>query len=42
MVPLCGPHAELSERYGCRIRRPLDAAAVEDALLSSYAVDLLP
>lgn len=42
MVPLCGPHAELSERYGCRLRHRLDASRVEGALLSTYAVDLLP
>lgn len=42
MVPLCGPHLELSERYGYPTRRRLEAAPVEAELLSSYAVDLLP
>jgi hypothetical protein len=42
MVPLCGPHVELSQRYGIRIRDRLDGAAVQTTLLSIYGVDLLP
>jgi hypothetical protein len=41
MVPLCEPHLELSLRYGYRIPRLLHARPVEQALLSTYAVDLL-
>jgi len=41
MVPLCEPHLELSERYGYRMPRLLEARPVEQALLATYAVDLL-
>lgn len=41
MVPLCGPHLELSRRYGYPVRRVLDAGVVERALLDAYAVDVL-
>ena len=41
MVPLCGPHLELSVRYGYRVGRLLPAGHVEQALLSTYAVDVL-
>lgn len=41
MVPLCEPHLELSRRYGYRIPRLLEARPVEQALLATYAVDLL-
>lgn len=41
MVPLCGPHLELSRRYGYRIARVLAAAPVESTLLATYAVDPL-
>jgi len=41
MVPLCEPHLELSIRYGYRIPRLLEARPVEQALLSTYSVDLL-
>jgi hypothetical protein len=41
MVPLCEPHLELSRRYGYRMPRLLEAATVEQALLSTYAVDIL-
>lgn len=41
MVPLCGPHLDLSRRYGYPVRRVLDAPVVERALLDAYAVDLL-
>lgn len=41
MVPLCGPHLELSLRYGYRVGRLLPADRVEQALLSAYAVDML-
>jgi len=38
---LCHPHRELAERSGMGARRILPAAAVEEALLSAYAVDPL-
>jgi hypothetical protein len=41
MVPLCGPHLELSRRYGYRVRRILSARAIESELLATYAVDPL-
>ena len=41
MVPLCGPHLELSLRYDYRVGRLLPAARVEQVLLSTYAVDVL-
>jgi hypothetical protein len=41
MVPLCEPHLELSRRYGYRMPRLLEASTVEQALLSTYAVDIL-
>jgi hypothetical protein len=41
MVPLCGPHAELSRRHGYPARRLLDAGRVERVLLDAYAVDVL-
>jgi hypothetical protein len=41
MVPLCGPHLELSLRYGYRVGRLLPATRVEHTLLSTYAVDVL-
>ena len=41
MVPLCGPHLELSRRYGYPMPRILPAGPVESALLATYAVDLL-
>ena len=42
MVPLCGPHVELSRRYAYPMPTVLPAGAVTSALLSTYAVDLLP
>ena len=41
MVPLCGPHLELSRRYDYPMQVVLPAAAVTSALLSTYAVDPL-
>jgi hypothetical protein len=41
MVPLCGPHLELSRRYGYRVPRILSAPAIESELLATYAVDPL-
>jgi hypothetical protein len=41
MVPLCGPHLELSRRYGYRVPRILSARAIESELLATYAVDPL-
>ena len=41
MVPLCGPHLELSGRYGYHLRRILSARTIESELLATYAVDLL-
>lgn len=42
MVPLCGPHLELSRRYGYRVPRILPAGQVRSTLLATYTVDLLP
>jgi hypothetical protein len=42
MTPLCEDHAGLCERIGHRFREMLPGRRVEGALLSSYAVDLLP
>jgi len=41
MVPLCGPHLELSRRYGYRVPRILPARSIGSALLATYAVDPL-
>ena len=41
MVPLCGPHLELSRRYGYHLARILSARTIESELLATYAVDLL-
>jgi hypothetical protein len=41
MVPLCGPHLELSRRYGYHLPRILSARSIESELLATYAVDLL-
>jgi hypothetical protein len=41
MVPLCGPHLELSRRYGYRVPMILSARAIESELLATYAVDPL-
>jgi hypothetical protein len=41
MVPLCGPHLELSHRYGYRIPSLLPARVIESNLLATYAVDVL-
>jgi len=41
LVPLCGPDLELCRRYGYPVDRLLPARAVEQALLSAYAVDVL-
>lgn len=41
MVPLCGPHLELSRRYGYHLPRILSARRIESELLATYAVDLL-
>jgi hypothetical protein len=41
MVPLCVPHLDLCRRYGYPVRRVLDAATVERAMLDAYAVDVL-
>jgi hypothetical protein len=41
MVPLCGPHLELSGRYGYHLPRILSARTIESELLATYAVDLL-
>ena len=41
MVPLCGPHLELSRRYEYPMPRILPARPVESALLGAYAVDPL-
>jgi hypothetical protein len=41
MVPLCGPHLELSRRYGYDLPRILSARTIESELLATYAVDLL-
>lgn len=42
MVPLCAPHLELSRRFDYPMPAVLPAGAVTAALLSTYAVDLLP
>ena len=42
LVPLCEEHVQLSRRYGYPSRRFARANEVEGALLSTYAVDLLP
>ncbi|HSJ50201.1 MAG TPA: hypothetical protein VLA90_02800 [Actinomycetota bacterium] len=42
MVPLCGPHLELAQRYGYPAPRILEPDIVERALLDRYAVDVLP
>lgn len=42
LVPLCGPDLELCRRYGYPVHGLLPARDVEQALLSAYAVDLLP
>jgi len=41
MVPLCGPHLELSRRYGYQLPSILSARTIESELLATYAVDLL-
>jgi hypothetical protein len=41
LVPICAPDLELCWRYGYPVRRLLDARAVEQTLVSTYAVDLL-
>jgi hypothetical protein len=41
MVPLCGPHLELSRRYGYHLPTILSARTIESELLATYAVDLL-
>jgi hypothetical protein len=40
-VPLCAEDLELCRRYGYPIRRLLPARAIEQQLLSAYAVDVL-
>jgi hypothetical protein len=42
MVPLCGPHLELSRRYDYPMPTMVAAEKVMSALLSTYAVDPLP
>ncbi len=41
-VPLCAAHLELAQRYGMSPRRLLAATEVEQQLLDTYAVELLP
>jgi len=41
LVPLCSPDLELCRRYGYPTRRLVPAGAVEQSLLSAYAVDVL-
>ncbi len=41
LVPLCGPDLELCRRYDYPLRRLLGARDIEQAMLSTYAVDLL-
>jgi hypothetical protein len=41
LVPLCARDLELCRRYGYPTRRLLPARAVEQQLLSAYAVDVL-
>jgi hypothetical protein len=42
LVPLCGPHFELSRRYDYPMPRVVSAGAVTSSLLATYAVDPLP
>lgn len=42
LVPLCWDHAELAQRYGMTPRRLLPAGRIEQRLLDTYAVELLP
>jgi hypothetical protein len=42
MVPLCGPHLELSRRYAYPMPTVLPAGTVTSALRATYAVDPLP
>jgi hypothetical protein len=41
LIPLCTHHQALSERYGLRAPRVAPAIEIEQALLSTYAVDVL-
>lgn len=41
-VPLCWAHLELAQRYGMTPRKLLPATEVEQQLLDTYAVELLP
>jgi hypothetical protein len=41
MVPLCGPHLELCNRYGYGAHHLLPAGEVEQTLLATYLVDPL-
>lgn len=42
LVPLCAEHADVSRRHGFPVAEWRSAREVEGALLSTYAVDLLP
>ena len=42
LVPLCWKHVELAQRYGMTPRRLFRATQVEQRLLDTYAVELLP
>ena len=42
MVPLCDDDLALARRYGYRVKTLVPVKPVQDALLSAYAVDLLP
>lgn len=42
LIPLCGDHVALSNRYGYRTLDLAPANEIQQALLSVYAVDLLP
>ncbi len=42
LVPLCAADLDLCRRYGYPVRRLLDGRELEQRLLSSYAVDILP
>ena len=42
LVPLCDAHHELAQRYGMTPRRLLLASRVQQELLDTYAVELLP
>ncbi|HEX9121944.1 MAG TPA: hypothetical protein VF984_01075 [Actinomycetota bacterium] len=42
LVPLCDAHVEISNRYGYRTPHLVAADGVQQALLDSYAVELLP